>query len=102
MCLQTHLLSDVSPVRRPLANMHRLVRMLRALAGVPRIAWGQVSYISREAEAKELGCEYECGLVCTQWTVRSEEMCSQRFQNRCTRSTKHCFGKFHLAAHTGQ
>lgn len=33
MCLQTHLLSDVWPVRRPLANMHRLVQMLRALAG---------------------------------------------------------------------
>lgn len=53
MCLQTHLLSDVWPVRRPLANMHRLVQMLRALAGgfpeLPAVR----SHISREAEAKD-------------------------------------------------
>lgn len=56
----------------------------------------------RGRRQRQLGHEFEHGLVCTQQTVRSEEMCSQRFQNRCMRSTKHRVGKIHLATHTGR
>ena len=58
--------------------------------------WGPM-WAERQ-EPKTTGYADGHGLVCTQWSVRSEEMCSQRFQKRHRRSTKRCYGKIPLGS----